>query len=138
MIAHDGPCQKRYILPAMSRKFAVVIIGLLFTIPVALLAQNSRVDGEWAVELTLPLGDQSFTMVIDQKGSALSGHMVNEFGQFDLTGAVDHDQVKLQWSFYDGGKLLNVTFNGKVARDSMSGRAKIENLGEGPMEVRRK
>ena len=79
-----------------------------------------------------------FTMVIDQKGGVLSGHMVNEFGQFDLTGSINRDQVKLQWSFPDGGKLLNVTFNGKASANGMSGIAKIANLGEGPMEVRRK
>lgn len=127
------------ILPAMSTKLVVIfLVALAVAIPLTVLAQNSKVDGEWAVELTLPLGEQSFTMVIDQKGSVLSGHMINEFGQFDLTGAIDRDQVKLQWSFPDGGKLLNVTFDGKVSRDTMSGRAKVGNLGEGPMEVRRK
>ena len=106
--------------------------------PLAAFAQNASVEGEWTVELTLPLGEQMFTMVIDQKGSVLSGHMVNEFGQFDLSGSVNRDQVKLQWSFPDGGKMLNVTFNGKATRNEMSGIAKIANLGEGPMEVRRK
>ena len=115
-----------------------ILIGLFLVVPVAGLAQNPKVDGEYFVELTLPLGDQNFTMVIDQKGNALSGHMVNEFGQFDLTGALDRDQIKLEWSFPDGGKLLHVTFSGKLTRDGMTGRAKVENLGEGPMEVRRK
>jgi hypothetical protein len=123
----------------MSTKVAIAfLLAVAVVFPVTVLAQNAKVDGEWAVELTLPLGEQMFTMVIDQKGSVLSGHMVNEFGQFDLSGAIDRDQVKLQWSFPDGGKLLNVTFNGKVSRDTMSGRATVGGLGEGPMEVRRK
>ena len=123
----------------MSIKSALaIVLCLLVVLPVAGLAQSPKVDGEYAVALTLPLGDQNFTMVIDQKGNALTGHMVNEFGQFDLTGAVDKDQIKLQWSFPDGGKLLNVTFTGKLTRDGMTGRAKVDSLGEGPMEVRRR
>src|SRR5215831_801140 len=102
-----------------------VVIGLVCAIPLATFAQNANVDGEWIVELTLPLGDQTFTMVIDQKGGVLTGHMVNEFGQFDLVGSINRDQVKLQWSFPDGGKLLDVTFNGKASRNSMSGVAKV-------------
>jgi hypothetical protein len=115
-----------------------ILLYLLILVPVAGVGQSPKLDGEYAVELTLPLGDQNFTMVIDQKGNALTGHMVNEFGQFDLTGAVDRDQIKLQWSFPDGGRLLNVTFTGKLTRDGMTGRAKVESLGDGPMEVRRK
>ena len=116
----------------------LIAVVLALAVPLAVSAQNANVDGEWTVELTLPLGEQMFTMVIDQKGGVLSGHMVNEFGQFDLTGSINRDQVKLQWSFPDGGKLLNVTFNGKASANQMSGIAKIANLGEGPMEVRRK
>ena len=81
-------------------------VGLVCAIPLSAFAQNANVDGEWIVELTLPLGDQTFTMFIDQKGSVLTGHMVNEFGQFDLTGSINRDQVKLQWSFPDGGKII--------------------------------
>src|SRR5215471_654741 len=115
-----------------------MIVGLVCALPLSSFAQNTNVEGEWLVELILPLGEQMFTMVIDQKGGVLSGHMVNEFGQFDLSGSINRDQVKLQWSFPDGGKLQNVTFNGKATRNEMSGIAKIANLGEGPMEVRRK
>lgn len=113
-------------------------LALLCIAPVSAWAQNSNVDGEWVVELTLPLGDVMFTMVIDQKGGVLSGHMVNEIGQFDLNGAINRDQVQLKWSFPDGGKTLNVTFNGTVKNNGMSGIAKVANLGEGPMEVRRR
>ena len=116
----------------------LVAVLLFLSVSSTVFAQNANVEGEWTVELTLPLGDQTFTMFIDQKGGAISGHMVNEFGQFDLTGSIARDQIKLQWSFPDGGKLLNVTFNGKASTNGMSGTAKIANLGEGPMEARRK
>jgi hypothetical protein len=124
----------------LRKRALTIILAAVFVCAAAFqaFAQNTKVDGEWLVELVLPLGEQTFTMLIDQKDGVLSGHMVNEFGQFDLSGSINRDQVKLQWSFPDGGKLQNVTFNGKVSGSTMSGTAKIANLGEGPMEVRRK
>src|SRR5437879_384005 len=99
------------------RKFpsVVLIVALAVPcmIPVSSLAQTASVDGEWTVDLTLPMGDVTFTMVIEQKAGVLTGHMVNEIGQFDVSGAINRDQVKIQWSFPDGGKTLDVTFNGK-------------------------
>ena len=125
----------------MQRHLVIILIAaltLISALPVPTFAQTASVDGEWTVELTLPMGDVTFTMVIEQKAGVLTGHMVNEIGQFDVTGAVNRDQVKIQWSFPDGGKTLNVTFNGKVTRNGMEGIAKIPNLGEGFMEARRK
>src|SRR5437879_5008198 len=91
----------------------------------------AKVDGEWAVTLTLPLGDTWFNMFIVQKGNDLSGYLINEVGQFDLKGSVTRDQVKFTWTFPDGGKLLDITFSGKIDRNSLSGFAKVGNVGEG-------
>ena len=99
---------------------------------------TAKVDGEWAVTLTLPLGDTWFNMFIEQKGNDLTGYLINEVGQFDLKGTVTRDQVKFTWTFPDGGKLLDITFTGKVDRNSMSGLAKVGNVGEGTMTAQRK
>src|SRR4029078_1457140 len=80
-----------------------------------------KIDGEWAVTLTLPLGDTWVNMFIVQKGSDLTGYLINEVGKFDLKGTVNRDLVKFTWTFPDGGRLLDITFNGKVERNTMSG-----------------
>ena len=118
----------------------VLFVVIVLAVPVQAQQQAAaaKVEGEWAVTLTLPLGETWFNMFIEQKGTQLSGYLVNEVGQFDLKGSVAKDQVKFTWTFPDGGKLLDITFTGKIDKNSMSGYAKVGNVGEGPMTAQRK
>src|SRR5947209_14000788 len=104
------------------RSIASVLFFLVVAAPVHAQQQvvAAKVDGEWAVTLTLPLGETWFNMFIEQKGSQLSGYLVNEVGQFDLKGSANKDQVKFTWTFPDGGQLLDITFSGKVEKNAMS------------------
>jgi hypothetical protein len=120
----------------MTRLTATTLM-LIFLAPTLASAQTN-VEGEWLVDLTLPLGELNFTMVINQKGENLTGYMLNESGQYDLKGTVTRDQVKVEWSFPDGGHLVDVTFTGKVDRNAMSGSAKVGNVGVGAMSAQRK
>ena len=99
---------------------------------------GTSVEGEWAVTLTLPLGETWFNMYLAQKGNDLSGYVVNDVGQFEVKGTINRDQIKFQWTFPDGGKLLDIIFNGKVDKNSISGLAKVGNVGEGPLTALRK
>ena len=99
---------------------------------------QADVSGEWSVSLTLPREEMGFTMMLVQKGEKLTGYMLSEIGQFMLEGAVNRDQVKISWSFPDGGKTLPVTFIGKAEGSSMSGTAKVGDVGQGPMSAQRK
>ena len=66
----------------------LVFVAAMLLVAFSLQAQQpatAKVDGEWAVTLTLPLGDTWFNMFIEQKGNALTGYLINEVGQFDLT-----------------------------------------------------
>jgi hypothetical protein len=103
-----------------------------------LIQSNANLGGEWAVTLTLPLGDTWFNMFIVQKDTQLTGYMLNESGQFDLKGTIAKDQVKFQWDYPDGGKILTIVFTGKVDKNSLSGRAKVGDVGEGPMTAQKK
>ncbi len=114
-------------------RIASLVLALLLQQPA-----NVNVAGEWAAQLALPLGDTNFTMFLNQKGTELSGYILNESGQFDLKGSVSKDQVKFQWDYPDGGKILTITFNGKLEGRALSGVAKVGNVGEGMMYAQRK
>jgi hypothetical protein len=100
-------------------------------------AMQADLAGGWQVELTVPAGELVFRMWIVQKGARLSGHMLNEVGQFDLQGSVSGDEVKLLWSIPDGGRLVPITFTGKAEKDSISGIARLDGIGEGAMYAQR-
>ena len=105
-----------------------------------LLVQSSapaNVDGEWNVNLTLPLGEVWFKMNIVQKGSELSGYMLNDSGQYTLKGTVNRDQVRIEWSYPDSGQVLPIVFTGTVSKNSMNGKAKVGTVGTGDMSASR-
>lgn len=104
----------------------------------ALVLLQANVAGPWAVTLAAPLGDEDFRIFIVQKGERLSGYMISERGQFDLEGRIEGNQVRLDWSLPDGGRLIPISFTGKVDRDFMSGSAKVGNLGESVMTAERR
>jgi hypothetical protein len=111
---------------------------LIMVVALFLMQANVDVEGEWAATLTLPLGDTWFNMYLVQKGNQLSGYMINESGQFDVKGSISRDQIKIQWEYPDGGRVLTILFTGKVDRNTISGVAKVGDVGEGPMHAQRK
>jgi len=114
------------------KRLASIVVALF------MMQTTANVGGEWAVTLTLPLGESWFNMFIVQKDTQLTGYMLNESGQFDLKGTITRDQVKFQWDYPDGGKILTIAFTGKVDRNTISGTAKVGNVGEGAMSAQRK
>ena len=50
-----------------------------------------------------------------------------------LTG----DQVSVSWSVPEDGKLMEITMKGKLSGDTITGTAKIGDVGEGPLTARR-
>ena len=96
------------------------------------------VTGEWAVTLDAAMGERRYTMLLRQKGERLAGDMLSETGQFEISGSIKGDQVAFEWTFPDRGRLVKLTFAGKVSGDSMSGWATAANLGDAPMYAQRR
>lgn len=109
-----------------------------YTVALLVLFAQATVAGEWATSLVTPRGDMTFTLVIMQDGSKLSGRMSSEMGEFPLKGTVDGNRIRLEWSFPDGGKMLAVKFAGTVDKNSLSGLARLGDVGDGPMTAERR
>jgi hypothetical protein len=71
-------------------------------------------------------------MYVTQEGPRLSGRLTNEAGEFPLRGRMEGSNFTITWSYPDAGKLVEITFTGKVEGDSLSGTAKFPN-GSGPL-----
>jgi hypothetical protein len=118
--------------PELPSNFMIQITNLLL----ALLLQTN-VAGLWGVTLSVPSGDKNYRMFIVQKGTRLSGYLLNEVGQFDMEGTIDGNQIGFAWTIPSGGRLLRITFTGKVEKDFMSGVAKVGNLGDAALTAER-
>src|SRR6266850_6282976 len=98
---------------------------------------HADVAGNWRVEFAVPTGELTVTMTINQEGAKLTGRVVNEDGEFPLQGSVADDEVTVTWTVPEQGAPMQITMKGKVEGESITGTARLGNVGEGSLEARR-
>jgi hypothetical protein len=122
--------------PTRTARLVASLLAVFLVSIVPLFAQ-ADVAGEWAVTFQTPGGPEEFMMFVAQNGAKLTGRLTSDVGEFPLTGAVDGNHVRIVWSLPEQGKLLEITFTGTIDGDSITGTAKIGDLGQGPMSAER-
>jgi hypothetical protein len=120
----------------MTHTRLVVLVAVLSAFAAPVLAQPSAA-GEWKVNFVVPTGTKFVNMVINQQKTTLSGTVINEDGEFPLTGTIIDDQVTVIWTVPEDGKLMEITMKGKLAGNLITGTAKLGNIGEGSLTARR-
>jgi hypothetical protein len=120
----------------MTQTRLVVLVAVLSAFAAPVLAQPSAA-GEWKVNFVVPTGTKFVNMVINQQKTTLSGTVINEDGEFPLTGTIIDDQVTVVWTVPEDGKLMEITMKGKLAGNLITGTAKLGNVGEGSLTARR-
>src|SRR5437773_7545950 len=117
----------------MKAAFTFGFVAVACLLCVAPAVAQTDMGGEWAITFTTPQGPQEFTMYVVQEGPRLSGRLSSEYGEFPLKGTLDGSNFTITWSLPDGGRILEVTFAGKVEGDSMTGTAKLGTRGTGQL-----
>jgi hypothetical protein len=119
----------------MTRR-TTFVLAFLLAIAAPVFAQ-SDVAGEWAVTFATPGGPVDMTMFVAQEGARLSGRFTSDVGEFPLKGTVDGNHVRIVWSYPEQGKVLEITFTATIDGESITGTAKLGDLGQGPMSAER-
>jgi len=122
--------------PPVMRAFLIALV-LSFGIVVLIRAADGTAAGEWRVQFVVPSGTRAVNMIVNQSGTRLAGTVVDEYGEFPLDGRIRGDAITIVWSVPEDGKLIDITMTGKLEGDTITGVAKIGNLGEGPLTARR-
>ena len=115
--------------------FGVLLAPIV--VSAALLAQQASVAGLWRVEFVTPLGQVGVNMTINQSGGKLTGHVTDEYGEYEINGRIAENQVTVTWSVPEDGKMLEITMRGKLEGNVITGTAKLGDVGEGPRSARR-
>ena len=110
----------------------LLVLAMFATVPA-----HADVAGNWRVEFVVPTGELTVTMTINQDGAKLTGRVVNEDGEFPLEGSVAEDQVTVTWTVPEQGAPMQITMKGKVEGESITGTARLGNVGEGSLEAHR-
>jgi hypothetical protein len=85
----------------------------------------------------VPTGEMGVNMTINQQGETLSGRVVNEDGEFPLKGKVNGDEVTVTWTVPEQGEPLEITMNGTIDGEYITGTARLGRVGEGSLSARR-
>src|SRR3954453_22653466 len=100
-------------------------------------AQTMNAAGMWRVEVVTPLGQVGVNMTINQSGARLTGHVTDEYGEYEIDGRVAEGQITVVWSVPEDGKMLRITMRGKLEGSVITGTAQLGDVGEGPLSARR-
>ena len=119
----------------MIRNILAAFLAML-VVSGSVLAQRSAA-GTWRVEFVTPLGQVGVNMTINQSGTKLTGHVTDEFGEWEIAGRIVDGQVTVVWSVPEDGKMLEITMKGKLEGNVITGTAKLGEVGEGPLSARR-
>jgi hypothetical protein len=119
----------------MCRARLALVAALLFASVSAF--AHADVAGNWRVEFVVPTGEMGVNMTINQQGETLSGRVVNEDGEFPLKGKVNGDEVTVTWTVPEQGEPLEITMNGKIDGEYITGTARLGRVGEGSLSARR-
>src|SRR5215472_13090463 len=101
-----------------------LVLAAALALPAALVAQQSAA-GMWRVEFVTPLGQVGVTMTINQSGTRLTGHVTDEYGEYEIAGRIADGQVTVVWSVPEDGKMLEITMKGKLNGNVITGTAKL-------------
>jgi len=96
-----------------------------------------NVTGEWEASYVTPLGPQELKIYLQQEGPRLSGHTESEFGESQVRGSIQGDEVKFSWTEVDGGKQVTIAVTAKASGDVITGTAKIGDRGDGAFKAER-
>jgi len=126
----------------MSRVPAALLVSIAVSAPLAAAPQEAQqkqpsVAGLWRVEFVTPLGQVGVNMTINQSGTRLTGHVTDEYGEYEIAGRFAEGQVTVVWSVPEDGKMLEITMRGKLEGNVITGTAKLGDVGEGPLSARR-
>ncbi|MGH8175191.1 MAG: hypothetical protein ACREV5_02875 [Steroidobacter sp.] len=83
------------------------------------------VAGKWNVTMDTPIGTQKFEWDLQQAGDGWTGIMNGQAGKSDLSGIkVEGDAVGFETRVSSPMGAINLTFNGSVSGDQISGTCK--------------
>ena len=108
----------------------LVTLGLLGAVH-TLLAQEA--SGTWQASIQLDVGRGEATFVFEQEGEELSGRYQGTFGEAEVTGRVEGDQVE----FWFETQASRVTYNGSFSDTTMKGTCDYSGVGVGTWEAER-
>lgn len=96
------------------------------------------VNGTWSFQVESAAGTGTPTMTFKQDGEKLSGHYSGQLGEAPLTGAMKGNAIEFTIDVSVQGTDVHIVYSGTVEKDSMKGKVKLGDFGEGSFTAKKK
>ena len=107
-------------------------------VPTASAADAAKVAGEWAITVESPQGTGTPSLVLKQDGETLTGTYKGRLGEVPLKGTIKGNDIKFTVTVSPQGQDLVIEYAGTVDGDTMKGKAKFGEYGEGNFTGKKK
>ena len=114
------------------------IIGTV-TVEAARQDAAANVAGEWQLTIDTGQGTGTPTVTFQQDGEKLTGTYSSQvFGEQKVTGSVKGSAITFGFTATMEGNAFTITYSGTVEKDTMKGKVKLGDLGEGTFTGKKK
>jgi hypothetical protein len=110
---------------------------LAFLLAAVSLEAQTDVTGEWEASYAMPLGPQELKIYLTQEGPRISGHTTSEYGESQVRGTIDGENIAFTFEATDGGKAVVVRVTARVEGARMRGTAKVGDRVDGAFTAER-
>jgi hypothetical protein len=110
---------------------------LMFLVVTVSLAAQADVTGEWEASYATPLGPQELKIYLTQEGPRITGHTTSEYGESQVRGSINGQDIAFTFEATDGGKAVVIRVTAKVEGTRMRGTAKVGDRADGAFNAER-
>ena len=125
----------------MKRASTLILAFVAITIAVAISASSTgaqskdtkskNVTGNWKLAIETPNGPGTPSVTFKQEGEELTGTYKGRFGESPLKGTVKGGDIKFAVKVSAQGQDFQIDYSGTVDGDTMKGKVKFGEFGEG-------
>jgi len=99
-------------------------------------AGEARIDGDWKMTMSTPMGAQEMTGHFETSGNALTGYLTSAEGRQDVTGSVEGNKLKFELKVEQPMKIT-LKYDLQVDGDAISGKVKMGMFGSSKLTGQR-
>ena len=118
----------------MSRAALGVLLVAFLASPAA---AQINLTGDWDVTISSPQGENTVKVTFTQDGEKVAGLFKSQMGELPFAGTLTGADVKFAFSIPIQGQSLDITMDGKIAGDTIAGKAQFGGFGEGDWTAKR-
>jgi hypothetical protein len=115
-------------------QFAALALGLFIASPAV---AQTNLAGDWDVTIISPQGANTSKVTFKQDANKLDGMIKSPAGETAIAGTVDGEDVKVAFTINFQGMPFEIKLNGKLAGDTIAGKADFGGFAEGDWSAKR-